>query len=237
MSEKWGDLAPHIVRVDDKDVWFSGDDRIGTAIGGQAQAGWNAPYPDAPYRYEEVKPAAYQAAARLDSMDENGVHSHVLYPNMIAFHTAKLLTMDPQLRLEIFQAYNDFLAEFCSAAPDRLIALANLPWWDIDLSAAELERCHALGHKGINFGWQFEKCGLPPLRSEHWEPVLKTAEEMGWPVNFHTAFNESFSQDQGIVSKAEGLNTIELTKISAEQFLANARCISELILGGLCERY
>jgi predicted TIM-barrel fold metal-dependent hydrolase len=237
MSEKWGDVVPHIVRVNEKDVWFSGDIRIGTAIGGQAQAGWKAPYPDAPYRYEEAPAGAWQADARLAWMDANGVYSQVLYPNMIAFHTAKLLTLDAQLRLEIFQAYNDFLSEFCSAAPDRLIALANLPWWDIDLSVAELERCHDLGHKGLNFGWQFEKCGLPPLRSDHWEPVLRTAEEMGWPVNFHTAFNETFTEDQGIVAKAEGLNTIDLAKISSEAFLSNTRCIAELILGGLCERY
>src|SRR5207249_1128318 len=148
---------PHIVRVADKDVWFTGDDRIGTAIGGQAQAGWKAPYPDAPYRYEDVHAGAWQADARLAWMDDTGVHAQVLYPNMIAFHTARLLTVDPQLRLEIFQAYNDFLSEFCSAAPDRLIPLANLPWWDIDLSVAELKRCYDLGHKGINFGWQFEK--------------------------------------------------------------------------------
>jgi predicted TIM-barrel fold metal-dependent hydrolase len=237
MSKKWGDLVPHIVRVDGKDVWYTGDVRIGTAIGGQAQAGWKGPYPDAPYLYEEAPPGSWQVEARLEWMDANGVYSQVLYPNMIAFHTARLLTLDPQLRLEIFQAYNDFLSEFCSAAPDRLIPLANLPWWDIDLSVAELKRCYDLGHKGINFGWQFEKTGLPPLRSDHWEPVLKTAEEIDWPVNFHTAFNETFVEDQGLVAKAEGLNTIDLAKMSSEMFLANSRCITELIMGGICERY
>ena len=89
MSKKWGDVVPHIVRVNEKDVWFSGDVRIGTAIGGQAQAGWTAPYPDAPYRYEEAPAGAWQADARLAWMDANGVYSQVLYPNMIAFHTAR----------------------------------------------------------------------------------------------------------------------------------------------------
>jgi uncharacterized protein len=237
MSTKWGDEVPHIKRIDEQDTWYAGDVRIGAAIGGQAQAGWHAPYPDAPYRYEEAHPAAWQSDARLAWMDENGIYSQVLYPNTIAFHTARLLTMDAQMRLEIFQAYNDFLSDFCAADPNRLIALANLPWWDLDQSVAELERCHALGHKGLNFGWQFEKTGLPPLRSGYWDPVLKRAEEMGWPVNFHTAFNESFVEDQGLAAKAQGMSTIDLTKGSAEAFLANARCISELILGRICERY
>jgi predicted TIM-barrel fold metal-dependent hydrolase len=237
MSTKWGDDVPHIKRIDDRDTWYAGDVRIGSAVGGQAQAGWHAPYPDAPYRYEDAHPAAWHSDARLAWMDENGLYSQVLYPNTIAFHTARLLTMDPQMRLEIFQAYNDFLSDFCSADPNRLIALANLPWWDLDQSVAELERCHALGHKGLNFGWQFERTGLPPLRSGYWDPVLKRVEEMGWPVNFHTAFNESFVEDQGLAAKAQGMTTIDLTKGSAESFLANARCISELILGGICERY
>jgi predicted TIM-barrel fold metal-dependent hydrolase len=237
MSSKWGDQVPHIVRIDGRDTWFCGDTRIGTAVGGQAQAGWKAPYPDTPLFYEDAHPAAWQADERLAWMDENGIHSQVLYPNMISFHTASLMNMDPQFRLEVIQAYNDFLSDFCSAAPDRLLALTNLPWWDIDLSVAELKRCYDLGHKGLNFGWQFEKAGLPPLRSDHWEPLLKMCEEMGLPVNFHTAFNESFSEDQGIVANAESFTTMDLCKISAQSMLANANCISELILGRICERY
>ena len=237
MSTKWGDDVPHIQRVDERDMWYIGDLRLGMAIGGQAQAGWHSPYPDAPWRYEEAHPAAWQSDARLAWMDENGIYSQVLYPNTIAFNTARLLTVDAQLRLEIFQAYNDFLSDFCSADPNRLIALANLPWWDLDQSVAELERCQELGHKGLNFGWQFEKTGLPPLRSSYWDPVLKRAEEMGWSVNFHTAFNETFVEDEGLVANAMQMTSIDLTKTSAEAFLANARCISELILGGICERY
>lgn len=237
MSKKWGDQVPHIVRIDGRDTWFCGDTRIGTAVGGQAQAGWRAPYPDTPLFYEDAHPAAWQADERLAWMDENGIHSQVLYPNMISFHTASLMNMDAQFRLEVIQAYNDFLSEFCSAAPDRLLALTNLPWWDIDLSVAELKRCYDLGHKGLNFGWQFEKAGLPALRTDHWEPLLKMCEEMGLPVNFHTAFNESFSEDQGIVANAESFTTMDLCKISAQSMLANANCITELILGRICERY
>lgn len=237
MSSKWGDQVPHIVRIDGRDTWFCGDTRIGTAVGGQAQAGWKAPYPDTPLFYEDAHPAAWQADERLAWMDENGIHSQVLYPNMISFHTASLMNMDAQFRLEVIQAYNDFLSEFCSAAPDRLLALTNLPWWDIDLSVAELKRCYDLGHKGLNFGWQFEKAGLPALRTDHWEPLLKMCEEMGLPVNFHTAFNESFSEDQGIVANAESFTTMDLCKISAQSMLANANCITELILGRICERY
>jgi uncharacterized protein len=69
------------------------------------------------------------------------------------------------------------------------------------------------------------------------EPVLKTCEEMGLSVNFHTAFNESFSEDQGLVANAGSLSTLDLAKFSAQSMLANAHCISELILGRLCERY
>ena len=37
------------------------------------------------------------------------------------------ITDDPELRDACYRAYNDWLAEFCAAAPDRLIGVAMLP--------------------------------------------------------------------------------------------------------------
>jgi hypothetical protein len=58
-------------------------------------------------------------------MDEYGVLAQVLYPNIGVFQVNEYIGMkaDPQLVLECVQAYNDFLVDFSSVAPDRYVPL------------------------------------------------------------------------------------------------------------------
>jgi predicted TIM-barrel fold metal-dependent hydrolase len=49
------------------------------------------------------------------------------------------------------EMYNRWLADFCDATDGRALGLAQLPFWDIDASIAELERCAASGMGGVNF--------------------------------------------------------------------------------------
>jgi predicted TIM-barrel fold metal-dependent hydrolase len=47
--------------------------------------------------------------------------------------------------------YNRWLVDFCSVEPERNVGLAQLPFWDIDASIAELEWCAERGLGGVNF--------------------------------------------------------------------------------------
>jgi predicted TIM-barrel fold metal-dependent hydrolase len=47
---------------------------------------------------------------------------------------------DRGFRLDIVRTYNDFLIEWASPAPDRFIPLANVPFWDPQVAAAETAR-------------------------------------------------------------------------------------------------
>jgi predicted TIM-barrel fold metal-dependent hydrolase len=47
--------------------------------------------------------------------------------------------------------YNRWLADFCSVAPERMVGLAQLPFWDIDAAIKELEWCADHGLNGVNF--------------------------------------------------------------------------------------
>lgn len=161
------------------------------------------------------------------------VHSQVIYPNLIAFYPRVFIKADAQLSIECIRAYNDFLSEFCSADPNRLIPIANVPWWNLDAAVVELERCFEMGHRGLNFGWQFERLGFPPLRDDHWHPLVKRAEEMGLSLNFHCGVNtEDFDLD-GV----RALSELDLMAYGAKFFLGNAHCVVELIVGKICHRY
>ena len=77
-------------------------------------------------------------------MDKYGIWAAVLYPNVAGFGAGKMLTMgDHELMLACVRAYNDFLSEYSSIAPDRFIPIMALPFWDLDATEHEIDRCVA----------------------------------------------------------------------------------------------
>lgn len=235
-KQKWGDLVPH-VRYDDRskeDRWFLGDRRL-FGVGAFAQGGWSEYPPGHPRSWTDVNPDATDPKARLAYNDRAGIHYQLLYGNILGFHSHFFLSELPQeLATECVIAYNDWLVEFCSADPKRLIPLMMLPFWDVEASVKEMHRAAPLGHRGIIFTADFEKIGLPALPNDHWAPILSTAQEMKLPVNFHVGFAAS-KEEVKRISRMD-----EKTKFVKESALAhsgNANTIAEVVLGGLAERY
>jgi predicted TIM-barrel fold metal-dependent hydrolase len=76
--------------------------------------------------------------ARLKHMDAMGVDQAFLYPTWFAegFH----LVEDPDIAYALARAYNNWIADFCKAAPDRLFAAAMVPLQNMDYAVEELRR-------------------------------------------------------------------------------------------------
>lgn len=76
--------------------------------------------------------------ARLKDMDAMGVDQTFLYPTWFAegFH----LIEDPDVAYALARAYNNWIADFCQAAPDRLFAAAMIPLQNMDYTVEELRR-------------------------------------------------------------------------------------------------
>jgi predicted TIM-barrel fold metal-dependent hydrolase len=89
-----------------------------------------------------MNPGAWDPAQRLADMDAMGVDQTLLYPTWFAegFH----LVRDPDVAYALARAYNDWIADFCRAAPQRLYATAMLPLQNIDFALEELERAAKL---------------------------------------------------------------------------------------------
>jgi predicted TIM-barrel fold metal-dependent hydrolase len=132
------------------------------------------------------------------------------------------------------RAYNDFLTDWCSPAPDRLVAITALPFWDVDLAIAELQRCVGNGHRAINFCNQPQDHGLPPLAHRHWDPIWAAAQEAGVPVSFHVGGGAMGTQ---FVDTADMGWMTNFAKTSSLIFLDNIRCIADLVFGGVCHRF
>ena len=247
VAKKWGSRVPHVVadpngpRADGKtnDVWVFGDARaIPTAA--ISHTGTPYRYPLHPATLEEGHPGAYAVDARVRYMDSVGIQAQVLYPNTAGFGSGGFLALEePELMRACVRAYNDFQLEWVSAAPGRFIPIAALPFWEVPAAVAEIDRCAALGHKGVLFSGEPHTYGEPPLEDAHWDPIWHAAQDAGLSINFHIA--SGARRDVGLVPETgwvpdNGIHTnVALAAVLAA--LDNARAIGHTIMGGLCHRF
>lgn len=237
MDPKWGDQIPR-VRHDDKagdDAWFVGDHRLGAA-GSAGQAEWPEYPPGHPPRYEDTTIETRDPIKRLDWMDRYDIHTGILYPNVAMFAGKTIISqMDAGARLAQVQAYNDYQTEFAAAAPGRYVTITSLPFWDLDATLAEIDRCAELGHRGVNFTQDPSAFGLPLLTDPYWDPMWANVQEKGVPVNFHIASGDtSLIGNSGHASCGPQAN---YASMGVTFFMSNARTLAQLITGGICHRF
>lgn len=234
--QKWGDKVPH-VKWDDQnqeDAWFFGETRIGAAAGA-AMAGWHEYPPKRPQRLEQVDTSLYEAHDRLRRMDDYGIYAQVLYPNVAGFGAGRYLALeDPALMLACVQAYNDWLVEWASADPKRLIPQMAVPFWDIEASLKEMERAAKLGHKGVVMCGEPAYFNLPKLTAPEWDPLWAAAQDMALPINFHVGTGDMFYFE---MMHERVKPHAHFASMGALFSLDNGKVISQLICGGVCHRF
>jgi predicted TIM-barrel fold metal-dependent hydrolase len=117
-------------------------------------------------------------ALRLKELDQDGIWAETLVGNMGSIVTS---IRDDKLAFECARAYNDFLAETFGPYDHREIALGVIPVNDVPEAVREIERCLAIGLKGVT---------LPivpptPYFLELYEPVWECVEANGIPLSVH----------------------------------------------------
>jgi uncharacterized protein len=250
MPSRYVDIAPRVVTSPSgREVWLVGDKMVQGAAA-TSPAGLDEYWPDYPLTLGEVDPAAHDPVARAAKMDEFGLRAQVLYPNLLAFNLFEFFEVgDEAFRLACVQAYNDYQTEFSAAAPGRFVPISVLPFWDVDATVREIERCHEAGHGGLLFANAPEMIDLPPLRDRHWDPVYATAQERHMSLNFHIGFG-GFDSTLGVSAfpsrsrrrTAEGEEELatfraDLAKVSTLGLISNSRAIVEVLVSGVCERF
>ncbi|MCU1485326.1 MAG: amidohydrolase 2 [Actinomycetia bacterium] len=234
MSTKWGEAIPHIERIDGFDVWVI-NGRPWAKPGNTAMAGFDGTLPDGPKTYADMHPGAWDPKARIAFMDEQRIQAQVLYPNIGGFGAGAWLDHgDPAYALEAIRAYNDFQVDFASVAPDRLLPITSVPFWDVPAAIAEIERSVGNGHRGINFCNSPDAYGQPHLWDRHWDPIWAATRDAGVPVNFHIGGGRIGEQ---LSVGAEMGFRANFSRMSSMLFADNLACMSALIHGGVCHRF
>lgn len=132
-----------------------------------------------PVSWDELHPAGYDPRARLAVQDEEGIGAEVIFPSL-----GMVLCNHPDIdyKKACFDAYNQWLADFCSLAPQRLIGMPLVGLRTIDEGVRELEELARLGFRGVMLS------GNPAVEDyDHrcYDPFWEKCVELGLPVNFH----------------------------------------------------
>jgi predicted TIM-barrel fold metal-dependent hydrolase len=233
-TKKYGDKVPSVIRENEVDWWVSGGKVLGPAAG-LAIAGWREHPPQFPGRLEDVDPRIWQPEGRLEIMDDYGIHAEVLYPNVAGFGAGRYMEFgDMDLALLLLQAYNDWLADWGRVAPGRYVPVMAVPFWDLDASIKEMERCVELGHKGMVFSQAPETFGSPMLADPYWDKLWAAAQEMDLSVNFH--IGSGGVGDMQLLHESAGMH-VSYASFPVTIFLTNCRTIAVLIGSGICHRF
>ncbi|WP_242418684.1 amidohydrolase family protein, partial [Frankia sp. CpI1-P] len=234
VPSKYGDRVPHVERDAGGIEWWVAGGKVLSPAAGLAIAGWKEPPPKFPAQLDMVDPRIWQPEGRLEIMDEYGIHAEVLYPNVAGFGAGRYTDFgDMELALLLLQAYNDWLADFRRVS-DRYVPVMAVPFWDIDLSIAEMTRCAELGHKGLVFSQAPEDFGSPMLTDPHWDRLWAAAQEMGLSVNFHIGSGDTTMPQ--LLHPSAGVHANYAT-FPMTFFLGNARTVGSLIGAGVCHRF
>src|SRR5262249_28011982 len=150
----WGDSIPRRAGVDDVyETYYAG----GAVRGGgrELQDAMAAAVGMTPKQFHDLLqslrvPGGYDPDARVADMDRDGIDVAVLYPSTALFFGP----LDPidafhdvEFVLDCQRAYNEWVAEYCAAHPQRLFAMAGVPLQDPERAVAEAER--AVGDLGL----------------------------------------------------------------------------------------
>ena len=84
-----------------------------------------------------IRPPRVPRIRMLVSPTWMGIDQPLLYPTWFA--EGFFLVRDPDIAYALARAYNDWIADFCKAAPEQLFAAAILPLQNMDFTLEELQ--------------------------------------------------------------------------------------------------
>jgi uncharacterized protein len=171
-------------------------------------------------RFEEMHRGGWDPRARLAEQRRDGVAAELLYPTVgmvLCNHR------DFDYKKACFDAYNRWIAQYCSAAPERLLGMGQTAMRSPEEGVRDLHAIRALGLRGVMMP------GEPAVEdydSPLYDAFYETAVGLGLPLSFH------------ILTMRDGQRT---RGPSMNSFLSIIRgcqdIMGTLILGGVFERH
>lgn len=166
------------------------------------KTGWRAEHDSV---YAEPEARGWDAASQIAAMDVEGLDLAVLFPSrglfVLGLDSVDMIGgdgLEPGYASAIARAYNDWLADFCAHAPDRMFGAAMVAPHDVEGAVVEARRAvEELGFKAV-----FLAPGCVNRRPWHhpaYDPLWAEVQRLDVPVAFHgggqTYLRPDFSLD------------------------------------------
>jgi predicted TIM-barrel fold metal-dependent hydrolase len=205
---------------DDDEFWAA-------EVGGE---GW-----DEDSRSKMGRPGGYDPNARLVDMDAEGIDVAVLYPT-------SMLTWVEEVDLfaAACRAYNNWMRDYCAAAPSRLYGVGVVPFQDVDAACVEMRRCvEQLGHVAVMLRPASYESGKK-LNHPDYDPFWRAAADLGCPIGIHPSPHPDMANACKLLGLADGVTDV-MAGLALQQGLTNAfdvqMAVGLFVLGGICERH
>jgi len=239
LPRRWRDRAPRMESDPDTGVtrWRLGD-RWLLSPGAVSHAGWKHFPPRRPVTFEDVQVSCWDAHERARWMDEHHVAAQVLYPNVVAFEGHAIMALDDDdLKIAILRTWNEYVSDFAAKVPGRYIPVAAMPFWDIDESIAEMQRCAETGHKGVLWAATLARHGLPATTDPYWDRFYAAAQDLEMSINFHVGVGWTEEEFSEVSGRNQAFDLRAASGRTAQSWMSNAKMITDLIMDGVCERF
>ena len=230
IDRRFLDRAPRVVREEKGDWWVIDGKRsmsfLGVQTGNRFEKDASELIIEA--HFDAVRPAAYDPKRYVAENLEDGVEASILYPS-----EALLVYGIPDSALcsAAMRAYNDYIAEFCSADPLRLKGVALLNVDDPGEAVAELTRCRKLGLAGAMI------TVLPPADRPYdlpiYEPVWAAAADLAMPLSMHVATGRAAAS---VDATQKSVREVKESAFYLQDHFVR-KSIGEMIFSGVFERH
>lgn len=174
--------------------------------------------------------AQWDATRRLADLESQGVVAEVLFPNGIPFQGEQFTdagrAASPELTQAGNAAYNRWLADFCSQAPERFAGQAVVLFDDVEQAVRDVYWAREHGLRGVMMP------GLYPGGTYFFDPVLDPVwaaiEETGLPVSQHGGAGAPTYTPPGLAA---------ILTLAYEQAFFAGRSLWQMIVGGVFDRF
>lgn len=187
IDKKYRDTAPRLVRDEKKGDLFVIDGlKHPVPMGLVAAAGKKAEELTAfGVKFEDLHRGGWDPDARLADQDRDGVSAEVIYPTvgmLLCNHR------DYDYKKACFDAYNEWIAEYCAAHPNRLIGTGQTAMRSVDEGIEDVRKMKDLGLRGVMMPGNPQVADYDdPIYDPFWQATL----DMQMPLSFHILTSRS----------------------------------------------
>lgn len=165
------------------------------------------------------------AATQLKDMDAESIRLAVLYPtNGLSIGEIR----EERFAVALARAYNEWIADYCHASPERLRAVALLPVYNGQAAAEELD--YAVRKLGLVGGMvpSYIRAGVRNVGSRDLDPLYARAQELNVPIAIHASGGLTPVND-----RMDSFLAVHVFSHIPEQMAA----VTAVVFGGVLERF